>query len=301
MYMYRPGITESYYISILVALFGIALNIRIVVIFCRDRNIRSKIPNILLFHQATVDMVSYLLFIVPFSLWQIVPGTPKRIFWLQYSDLFMWTFSEFSSLFTFLLIGGERYAAICRPYWHKVHVNSKRVLLSILAVWLSSSVIVIIYILLNLKAPLSSLTFGFQICMIIVPVLLAVIITALFGLAFYNARISIRNAGNIGENKDSKRTMNTKETRQNSAAEYRLVLIFLLMYSVFVVAFACSVSITYSMHPVQLATGVFFLSLSSLFNPILTIVLKDDFKINWKKSDHTNRVSQTSNSSGTKQ
>ena len=259
------------FLEILLSIVGITLNSTVLILFNSKACTLKKASYVLLVNQAVVDTYNCLLFMLPIGIINIqtniqskdmiiLPGSPHSIF-LGYI-LVSAHLSFRTSIFTFLVNAIERWLAVCRPLWHRAHVNTRNIKFAITIVWIfslaSSSTRIFIY---NTKlGAINSIVF-----------ILTIIISTILYVATY-----IKARKRVSTNHLSQRTIcQDPINKLNSAKqEKRLTLLFILMYIPFLLAFLpmCFVVMFFwKYYPYCRDLFHILLLLSSIVNPILTL------------------------------
>ena len=293
----------------ILALSIIVLNGMIITLYCKNKRMHRKIPNILLMHQAVVDLfnamhgislvIEFLLFCIYNTL------SPVDFIHLKLVQLFLFTASTFTSLLNFSLITVERLLAIYKPFFHRSKVTKKAVYLSIAAIWFIStglaSVTVIegklVYftrlVYMVTKSPFARICYGLY-------VISVVSLTPILILTYMRAKKSVKN-NDERKRRQSSIGQQPNITIKRSTKELQLVKIFGLMYLGFFVAFVpiffypYIFSLDMSIRMVAIAVWHVLLLLSSIFNPILTLIMKKDFSCrNISSGKNRETISRTS-------
>ena len=281
--------------QIVAALLGFALNILVLTLFAQRKKIRNKVGNILLASQAVVDLFNTAFNSIPTGLmWLILPNMYYRMseddeVLFEVAILALYLFSFNSSVFTFTLIALERYLSFSKPLWHRQHVTKgwilkKLIIVSVVAVL---ATFFEIYICLAHNMPL--LCFG-----LVLLISWIAMVTVLFSLSFAKAwrhlrRRDIRYEKDRESQNDIDQTNIQKDAKQIFAERkiFRLTMIFFAMYGVFLLGLVPLVVVVGLWYAEGQKYGIpdmvncFLLAVTSIINPLLTLCLKEDFKLHF--------------------
>ena len=109
-----------------VGLIGAVLNCTVIWMFLKRRNVRKKLPNLMVVNQCATDLVNCILYCPVISIVYLFTNKSWRFNgepWMDYvSDFSIVIFflSQHSSLLTFLFTAIERWLSIWMPMYHKV-------------------------------------------------------------------------------------------------------------------------------------------------------------------------------------
>ena len=242
---------------ILLSITGIALNLYIIIRYISKRQVQIKTSNTLLAHQALVDGVNIFCYIAPAIFFLMKPtGSPSSAATIMFT---LYHISAYSSLFSFAMVALERWLAIWRPIWHRQHVTRSNILHCVIVVWVTTIAVTVDY---AITASLKKSTKRFRMYAMLVFVLFILIISVLFLMSYIRARVTV-----MAQNQESIRK------------DLKLAVVFSLMYFIFLcVTATITINITF---PSTKTTYVqlFAFVVSSTLNPIITILLRQDFKI----------------------
>ena len=260
-------------IQLMIIVAGVVLNMLVVSSFIRRPSLRKKIPNILLFNQSIADLfnsavygVAYIVRTALLSMLhdgESVKGVTTFIF------LFFMVITLYCSTLLYAVIASERFLSISFPLWHRVHVTKRHIWSSIMLVWLFS-IVLAIFIFFSFIS-INGLRIIVNMCYSLTSVVVFIIIV-LFITTFARACHSI----------------NTQPTLSNLGnslkKQVRLTMIFFIMFIAFtivyipLIAMFIDINVSASVSGTRSDIMCSLLLLTSLFNPILTLCFKKEFR-----------------------
>ena len=261
------------------AVTGIIMNTFVTFFFIKDPSIRKRIPNILVFSQAIVDLNNCLTYGLPNAVNLFRATVQRQQVKYQYIlSLSTATLTVSSSIFIFTLIAAERYLSVTKPLWHKATVCKKHIWITILISWILSFTLagIRVYTTLVRQSHVYVYDIFYLVFLLCMSVILIFIVTVLFILTFLAARRSLSCAPS--ESTDFELIVKQK---------VRLTKMFLLMFIAFIFSF---VPIPFIMvkgghyQCVLMQILLLPICLTSVFNPGLILYLKKEFRIR-KKQD----------------
>ena len=260
-------------ISLVATCIGLILNAAIIARFCSRQEMRKRIPNILLAHQAFVDVVNLVAYVAPSAVVMIYISEVNKITLMTVFKMTAMSLNSlqcltgYSSVGTFTLVACERWLAIWKPFRHRTHVKISRVTKVLVAIWVITIAVSILRLMLSIK---QINTHGhFRRSSTSMLGILLVFITIVLGMSYIKALVSVRqHPGN--------QTSHHKEVR--------LAAIFCLMYALFLLL---SVSILFAiwtpMFSLANHINILAFAITSIINPVLTISMAEDFQWNAKR------------------
>ena len=294
--------TVAGFVALFFGLIGFILNFLIIATFCKRKPIRKKLPNILLMHQAIVDIFNSAAYVIPYACFKlflsfekdvnILVAWSERFFYIQM--IFIVPVSYSSSLNTFTVIALERYLAICKPFFHRKHITKKKCIYTFVIFWiLAPSMLIVMITVKAFRKYVNVAT--------LINLFFMILCTILYVWTYSRARNSVR--GNLKyqytqststpenqnvkteENKlpSNKISSTNIQTYRAAKSELRLTLIFAVMYIVFLITLVPAVSVLFYDNDKMVQYEYYILhiplAVSSFINAILTMTLKKDFKI----------------------
>ena len=268
--------------------WGVFFNLLVCSIYYRRKSIRGKISNILLVNQAIADLVNCLCYALPSTASFFILVTSKTIdpikifnreyrHYLNFVCVVMGFLSCCSSLLLYLVVACERWLAFSNPLWHRTRLCSRHIWRSILVLWLCA--IGIATLVAFVDDTLYIIYFRTLQGLLL---LATIIVTVLFSLTFHKARKVIRRQKGFW--RDLSRTKK----------EFNLTKFFFLMYFLFLITFLpLALANPNELNPARRIKFMFF-TLTAVINPLLTQILRKDFKF---RSDDSTRRSSTTGSS----
>ena len=252
-------------IYILLGVLGSILNMCIIRRYFSNKVVREKVSNMLLTHQAFVDLFNIVGYVLLLTILMLtIQSTKVSVAFI----ISMYQMSGYSSLLSFTLVAVERWLAIWRPFWHKRNITKSKIRYGILCVWLIPTMKNIAYIP-HIITETSTATLRKLVLFIFY--LLILVTTILLAMSYIKARMALKKHKG-------------RSTRKN----LRLALIFSLMYFIFLlVTVTIVINVTFPISTTFYIQVLAF-TLSSILNPIFTIILKKDFNIHLIKKHSTN-------------
>ena len=300
-------------VQIATALIAIVLNVLICICFRKNRAMRKKNANILLFNQALVDLVNCAIFAIPNAIFlrvhRIQSREPEFTFAVTSMALIL---SGSSSVFLFALIAVERFLSLYKPMWHRVHVTTGRIWKGIVFVWAISVVLAVtmpfVYYLPD-EHDSEDVYYKYRLFLFAILVILIISITVLhiwsFVLAYRATHAKVKAPQQfaltpINESPSTNEMIESSENpinRQPKAAplkevspeeaalqlkkQFRLLKLFIVMYIAFLVSFSALSALAYMVKALTRLTSqsiACFFIMTSLLNPVLTFCLKPEFR-----------------------
>ena len=255
-------------IQLLVITIGIALNSIVVYSFLKKPSIRKKIPNILLFMQGLVDFSNCLIYALPSPVFLILQKKLRiEMSYMLPVEKVTLVFSATSSLLLFFIIAAERFLSLYKPIWHRLKIHARHI-------WKAATLALALSIV---TSGLTIVTKRYDCNDMYVKILQAL-------LYFFFALLTILYAWSFKLAYDSRSKGGGPNQREVSIKrDLRLVLLFVSMYLIFIVCFVPLMKTAamdedfYNVHT-QVYLSIF--TLSSVLNPLLTIWLKGEFRVN---------------------
>ena len=266
-------------------------NALVIFLYISMKKHKRNIPNYLMFSQAMVDMYQ-----------AAVTWYETAVDSLDKTNSFLCTINEVTHtalfeyslslcLLTLMLASIERYLSITKPFFHRKFVTKTRIIYGSLSVW---AIAILAPICLMLAAQFDQMNLNSSAVILysyffdgILFILIVAIITTL-ALSLKVGKNSMNASINTQKQHDKDKSGKTLECFMRK--KVRLVVIFISMMAAFLVSFlpfalgrffndagllnGLSVSHQYKL----LATCHVIYKSSSLFNPILTLSLKDDYR-----------------------
>ena len=278
-------------IGLSLAIIILFLNIIVLCIYFVMGDARKKVSNLLLLNQSFTDLLVSIN-IISF----ILPDYARSLLNDFYFSIifYVYIYTSWVKLFALVLTTAERYFAVNKPFLHRKVVTRGRIKYVIIITWLLAFIapsIIAIYNSYSLHLPVQIVFPTISLTMF------SIFLIAIFGmllLTFVRSKKSIREhiiskttTLNIdpGETSDRLNAL-TREYQR----ETRLIKVFTAMavayfvsyvpVPMFVIKLRSSAKTSGELYSVMLGTIVVYslFSMSSIFNPLLTFLLKDDFK-----------------------
>ena len=281
-------------IQMVIFAVGFTLNTIIIASFFQKQYLRRKIPNILFFNQAVADLVNMTVYLLPniiHMLYQVI--SHKLILDFHLLNLASFYLSLASSTAIFAIISIDRLISVQKPFWHRVNVQKRHLWKAVVFAWfmslmLAAAWIIIVYLPVKTKRQIAvkyNEVFGY------IKIVVMITVTLTFVVNFIKAVRSVRSQQN-----------QAATDRIRTRKQFRLTLIFFTMFMFYVLAFlpgsyltANKVCTQDSHYNVCMQTIVCAFILSSIFNPVLTLYFKKEFR--WRSStNHTQDASHKSSS-----
>ena len=287
------------YAHFAVALVGMFLNLIVLGVYIRRKNIQNKIGNILLLSQAVFHIFNTLLYAIPTSIlyfsvqpiYHRMSKSDEMIFYLVIHSLFF--FSYYCSMFGFTLIAVERCLALSRPFWHRGNVTRQWILKGIAIVCISASLLT----LFNVYVDSGNVTPTIIWIKNTIGLIWLAAVSALFLVPFLKAYVSLKRLGLNRSNRAKERksaehvkTRTDDVTILTDSKVFRLTTIFLITYLVFLLAlipgFVATALWFISGRKTTIGSVLYGLSFTatSIVNPVLTMTLRYDFKLTCAES-----------------
>ena len=239
-----------------------------------NSNVRRKISNVLIFNQAVADLVNCLIYGIPNAVYLLLATLEKQEFVLQYMVYSTTiTLTAASSLGIFVVIAVERYLSISRPIWHKANVRKKHIWICILIFWLLS-------LLMSAFRAYTILSHRYHMQMThlrVMQVFVAVLVLIVIIIYVFTFKTAHRSVTRPPKNSASSYRRNERMKRQ-----IYLSVMFLLMFIVFNLCFIpIIIEIFLDVHYLSVLLQTMFLPLclTSVFNPLLVLCFKREFRM----------------------
>ena len=271
--MFRNRVCQSAFTAIIimqasVIVLALIFNSIVVHAFVKKTSMRKKIPNVLLFMQALVDFINCIVYAFPSPILIIIQQSYKTVmsFMLPMEKATL-ILSASSSMWLFLIIAGERFISLHKPIWHRLNICSRHI-------WIVAAVASMLSIVTSTAA---AATLHFQHYDTVYVYLLKA------ALCFFFLVVTILYAWSFKIAYKSKYTgAEANQESLQSKKEFRLVLLFISMYFIFIISLV-SLLFTAAMdddfYNVHTQVNLLIFTMTSLFNPLLTLWLKKDFRI----------------------
>lgn len=265
------------------------INLFVVMLYFLMKKGRRKISNYLLLNQSITDI--YISMCLWFELIVHLEHVPNGTL-LGIVHVGMLEYSLVLSLGTLLLGASERYLSISRAYYHKCNVTLLRIFYATITVWFLSFVPTVILLSLMDFNPENSnhshvIIYSYVFDAIMLSLLIGAVYMLLMTLKTARSSCTLRiqlsdNYSSLNRRKESFVVARRKSTR--------LLVIFLIMIFAYIVTFLPFIigRLCYDMGTLdQLSPCIrmsvaymchIFYKSSALFNPFLTIFLKEDYK-----------------------
>ena len=249
-------------IQLVKVIIGLTLNLIVVICFSKRPLVRKKIPTVLLFNQAIVDLFNGVVYGVSYVIYTVLIELKDEN--LEVASLVMTFFRSmtlFSSILLYAVIALERFLAIAYPLWHRVHVSKKHIWIAVLSSW-------IITIVLSVFNQLFKTLMRF-----ILMSLMIVINIILFVATFIKAKYST----NLQPGESNQLSISLRK-------QFRLTMVFFAMFMAFIIVYipllTCFVLRMFN-HDVGIIWYEVInslLLLTSVLNPSLTISFKKELR-----------------------
>lgn len=263
-------------------------NLIIVGIYCFTRKIRTKTANLLLCNQAIVDIFNGAVAggITIFS--DYAPDVVKQG---------IYQFSIALSLHTVVLISIERYIFILKPLYHRTSVTKGKIMMSVIISWALSLVWIPLRLIHYQKSRLDWESYVYFIAVSDCVIFLMMASVGCLHVLTYRAVkkfIMSRLDDMINVNKRKSILFKRNIKYKHHLKEMRVSKIFISMF----VAFICTYLPVFVTGIVYIAGGfqsvkvsdykyfsldLLFYLYNSLFNPIVTLAFKEDYRKNFRK------------------
>ena len=279
-------------LHVLLSLAGIYLNGIVLKNYFVRKDIQAKVANLMLAHQATVDLYNCCVFMLPWGIAKVILNCKVSVIHIRKGSslyffmliwwLFVISLSFWSSVLSFFTIAIERWLAVCRPLWHKSRVTVGKMKCTVVFVWLYSLVISAVHMYnIDMFQKTTKVTAIIALCINMAS-------SGLYVVTYLKARASVR-----GTNVNRPKQNETKRGRLITAKkEKKLTIIFAVMYLIFELPFLLfSIHITFFWipNPSEYNELPFvLLLLASVLNPVFTLLLRKDFHSKCLHSAHRN-------------
>ena len=267
---------------------GLSLNAIIIRSVYYKSSLRKKNHNILLFNQSIADLVNMLVYVFPNIIhlfYQIV--THKMITNFAKMNIVFVYFTVASSMCLFFVISFERFLSLFVPFWHRVHVRKRHVWIAVAFGWATALLLSFILLFIMFyhvddgnrwEESMNYMYMKYHVAMNAIDISTIALIAVIFLLSFIKAFTSIRSQS------QEELSIQVKARKQ-----FRLTLIFSTMFIFFIVALVPGVSaaatdICFTQSHFKACTQVFIstFTLTSIYNPALTLCFKKEFR--WRSS-----------------
>ena len=291
-----------------VGLAGLIFNFIVIVLFCKRPYIRRKLPNILLFNQALVDLFNCAIFCPMYTCNAVLYYYGGRTVYIRIVSNTFQQLSYMSSILNLLPLALDRCFAISAPLRHRRFVTRRVVLVSIALVWFVSLCIACVYGYIVDQTYIRDMhndhlnNFYFAFTVIHLAVFILVIIV--YAFTYYKSRKAVHHNCRIAVVRDPNCTAEDIRIQK----EQKLLRMFMAIFVVFFVAFSpglvffmllnfAGMKFTQVMDVVD-ASSVIGMAVSSVVNPVLTLFMKDDFRVKWScccfsNNSHMDRATST--------
>ena len=278
--------TFNFIYDLILVVFGISIvtaNLIILIIYCKRRRLRRKSANFLLFNQALVDFFQ---------------GTVTNGITVFGNEEFVakqiiYQFSIALSLHTIVLVSIERYIFILRPLFHKRVVTNFRMRIAVIFSWLSSLVWIPFRVahLTDSDIDLKSYIIYYIAISDAIFFVLIMLMTYIHISTFRAVRRFIQSRykkiANLSQRKS--RSQQERLKLRHHERELRVTKIFISMFIAFIISYLplfvtglihiSGVSATFTPHELNyMSLDVIFYFCNCLFNPIVTLWYKEDYK-----------------------
>ena len=286
-------------IQTMVTLTALTLNGFVCFAFCRRKSLRKEYPAILLFHQALADIANCVIFAIPNEIFLMVlyaKTQKKQQIDVKPIDMFSMIHATIiitasSSIFLFAIIAIERFLALYKPLWHRVRISRGRIWKSVGVVWLMALILAgLALIFFYTSMDLDNHWHPYKWFLFAVLVFFLALVTVLYIFTFTKAYRAVH----------SRHQNQIETTILYLKKELRLIVLFMAMYLIFILGiFAPLIAIivmdesTYNLRSQLLFT---LFTLTSVFNPALTLYLKPSFRVQPHKHSR-NYISSSSTTS----
>ena len=252
---------------------AVSLNGIIIWKFYKRAKNRTKIPNILLFNQALVDVASCLIYSIPNIIHVIYQLVHEEIIegYTAVSVAFL-TLTASTSIFLYIVITVDRFLSIYLPLWHLANIHPRHLWRATALQWLLSIIFTAISLALmfsmSVKARwqfLRSYRDVFVVVLIVLVALISLTMIACFCKALYS--LHLHHQQRDEDVQDKKR--------------FQLMSVFLVMYVVFLATFipiAVSAFIGSRLYNAQNQTIITIFTFSSVLNASLTMYYRREFR-----------------------
>ena len=288
------------YSQLVVAGIGIILNLVVLILYAQRKTIQNNIGNVQLAGQAFVDLLNLVLYAIPLGFGTLV--TPAifcqispKVLWITIVALFSFTF--YSSLITFTFISFERYMALYKPFWHRQNITKR---------WIIKRLIIVFCSVFFIITPIQTVTYvgtPFIYAWMWIWMIWIIIVSVLFGLTFIKTYKCLNDQREGLSRKCKESNEDTKDETNDQDYHVhikilRLTLILFIMFAVFlmtilpVLVVVALVTLNRRPYRIQSAISNLMFFLASVINPILTLSLKEDFRVwfNVCKRDSTRQT-----------
>ena len=207
--------------QIFICILGIILNSFVIIPFCRSTQFRRRNANILIFNQAVADLANCIVYGMPNAICLLIASikeqeVPHQFIILQTTM----AFTIVSSVLTFTVIAIERYLSISRPLWHKTRVLKKHIYISILILWILST------IMATIRGYSTQCRRKNDIYLLVAQVLIALLISLVILIFILTFKAAYRAISNADTNNHQRNVLIMRK-------KIRLTIMFLMMFIIF--------------------------------------------------------------------
>ena len=284
----------------LIFFVGVILNLIVISAYYHKRSLQKKNKNMLLLNQAFADMVNMICYLLPkllYMIYQVI--THKKMMTYAKITFSMLHLTASSSIGLFTVISVEMFLSLYMPFWHRSNVLTRHLWRAVVFVWSLALLLTIVPIIILFRyddeskglKELANYEFyvGLSVGVFIM------VVTMLFALNFIKAFKSIRS-NPIRAAQDQR----GQRDHIRNKKEFRVTLIFLAMFVIFLLTFLPAVYAEMTkfcpiFHSVCTQTFNCTFIVASVFNPLLVLCLKKEFR--WKATSTTNTKSPRSTGS----
>ena len=257
------GVITVQFVVIVIAL---VLNSLVVHAFRKKPSMRKKIPNVLLFMQALVDFVNCFVYALPSPIFLIIQQRNRKVMsYMLPVEKGTLVLSASSSIWLFSMIAAERFISLYKPVWHRQNINTRKIW-KIAAAALAFSVITTVVTVSTEKYHHSDMFVRLLQALLC---LFFLLVTILYAWSFKIAYQSV---------------CNQREASQDNVRlkkELRMVSLFVSMYFIFIIGLTpllLTVAMSDEFYNVRTQLNLSIFTLTSVFNPLLTLWLKKEFR-----------------------
>ena len=258
-------------LQLIILMVGTILNSIIQVSFYNKRPLRRKIPSILLFNQATSDLFSCSIYVLPNVIYYLgyllkLADFPYMIIVVLKRVLIL---TVTISIFLHTIIAIERYLSICKPMWHRAKVQIKHIWSSVIITWFMSLLITVICHFANGINTDDYMIDEVMHTLMAILAFLITLITVLYLVSVIEACKSLYMPS----------SSNTQKMRAKK--QLRLTLLFFVMFATFLTGFIpVLVGLVWRMWQLSFKFQLLFLffNLTSALNPMLTLSMRKEFR-----------------------
>ena len=302
---YVPCIFGAFngFLTFVLFAIGFVCNSMVVAFYIKRKAARKKLGNLLLVHQAAVDLFHCLAFLLPWSCFKLLLSlkgsetilshtqmvfSPKwdsvtvdlptsGSIWFMCIEIFLiFPLSAGLSGFTIIITGVERFLAICFPFKHRQYATKKRFVKLLIVGWL----VVIPFAALFLYTQLQNSHILLKVCFCAL-ILIQISFTVIYAITYHKARQSVKNKMLSGQ---ASTTHLAGQNLSQAKKELRLTFLFILMFILFILPTPLFIfgGLSLDKNDVQheYEEYIYFIPAAccAALNPILTLKLRKDFK-----------------------